>query len=244
MSQVGAGHRFEGHRFPREGTDEQCAHIKPRDGKRCRKWAMKGSNYCRTHGGTWKKFRGGVRIDNMSKFYRNVLRKTLTDLVEEHAGFSSSELVSLHEELALTRHAAGNAIQLYESSYDALRAEEAKGSQADKKRIASLTECTAQATALMIQALKDVEHFCSAISKIEAASKDKLNIHTLNSVVKQIIRLLYDVCGEDNIEIAKSFENLVRTQVVIPQHAIASGTVITPDTDSEVVSMDDTIPSS
>lgn len=171
----------------------------------------------------------------MPRFYRRNLTNTLLSVVSED-DCSPAEAVSLYEELALTRVAVGEAVTLYNAAFEAR-------AKCDPKDHAKLDSVCHGAAGMMIEGFKHVEHFCTAIARIEAVSKDKINIHTLHGCMRQVVRLMYEVCGEEHQALAEKFETLVKTQVVIPATNTAQGTNMTPDQlDLDVLGMDESIP--
>ena len=99
--------------IPPEDHERRCIKIRRITGKRCRKWALRGSKYCKSHGGAQRKRKDTVRTDHLPRFYSTVLKGSLNDFIQECIDKPPTEQYSLLEELALARHSALRAIQLY-----------------------------------------------------------------------------------------------------------------------------------
>jgi hypothetical protein len=177
-------------------------------------------------------------------FYQRRLTKTLKKAVEESFERTNAEQIALYEELALVREAAGQAVQNYGEAaelQEEFEAAKASGKKIDEAALVAVKQITTEAAGQMVSELKNVEHFATAIAKIEAASKDNVTVHLLNSIVHQTVRLFYEVCGVEHIALAQRFEKLMKDKIVLPsQQNTATGTTITPDLD--VLSMDSLIP--
>lgn len=239
----------------------RCKRIK-RNGERCKMWSLSdprhpiyggggtsgGKNVplgrCRMHSGRLPKPLDPIDNTRLPMFYQRRLTKTLKKAVQESLGRTNAEQIALYEELALVREAAGQAVQNYGEAAD-LQADFESAISAGKKiseqDFLAVKSVTSEAAGQMVAELKNVEHFASAIAKIEAASKDNVTIHLLNSIVHQTVRLFYEVCGVENIALAQRFEKLMKDKIVLPsQMSNATGTTITPDMD--VLEMDGLIP--
>jgi hypothetical protein len=204
---------------------EWLCRAKRRNGKKCRKPALKGSHYCQLHGG---RSRGKtVKVAHMPRFYSKHLTKSLSDALEDLTSVSPNEQLSLFEELALVRDAAGQAVAMYSICKEAYEQEPSP------KR----GEILAAATMEMRGALDHVVKVCEAAARIDSQAKDKVSIHTLHFFIQQITRIAYDAFDDDPR--ARAFEELLRTRIKLPQ-AGADGTVLTPDMD--VQTMDSTVP--
>ncbi len=188
----------------------------------CRRWALRGSNYCQFHGG-----RSGKRVRNhhLPTFYSSKLTRTLSAAVEECLDKSPHEQLNLFEELALMRVQAGDAVKLYGAALEL----------SDDNPAAP--ELQTDAGLIMRDSLKDVISTCEAAARIEAASKDRITLNDVAFIVAQIVRIAYEVF-DDDMERAQQFEVLVRDKVKITDGG--RGTDITPDQD--VQDMDGTIP--
>lgn len=174
-------------------------------------------------------------------FYKGRLTTTLQAAVDESLGLTGTEQISLYEELALVRHGAGLAVQQYGEALELLELSEKNKAVVGEDAVKKAKAVVNEAADAMLNQLKRVEYFCSAIARIEAATKDKVTIHTLNGVVKQMVRLMYQTCGTDNQHLAEQFEALTREKIVLPaSENQVTGTSITPDAD--VLAMDDTVP--
>lgn len=193
----------------------QCNAIR-RNGKRCRKWRLRGQRCCQFHGGR----RGRTQLKSMPGFYRDVLSKTLDDVIQAAMEQNPSEQVSLLEELALMRLTAREAVALYSAA------------QASDQKTKDM------AAGVMVDALKNVQSIAESAARINAASKEQLSATSLKVVVHQITRIAYEVIGDT--QLAEEFERRIRDKVRLPDET--KGTLLTPDQD--VQEMDDSVPRS
>ena len=198
-----------------------------RNKKRCRRHAMRGSNFCPIHGGR-RSARYRVRIDHLPRFYSKHLAGALSDYVAEVTDCPPQEQLNLYEELALMRHAALTAVAMYNGIVNAA---------ADGKPMKP--EMILDAAAIMKSWLQEVVKVADTAAKIEAAAKDKVSVQALHMVVNQIVRVAYDAFGDDPR--AQVFEQMVRQRVRMPQLDGQGGTGLTPDQDAR--DMDASVPS-
>lgn len=213
---------------------KRCKTFIRRLGRKCRRWSVKGQIYCRFHGGL-RTAANTVRNHHIPMFYSKTLGKTLGNYIDEALGQSPSQQMSVLEELALIRHPAYQKVQLYDAVLRKLEAE------TDPKKQEQLRNAVEAVSAAMVVDLKEVVKVAETAARIDAMAKDKVSVHSLGHIVNQLTRLLYDVCGDDNLVIAQAFEERARTEIRLPTNKI-NGTIITPD--QEVLEMDDSVPRS
>lgn len=156
----------------------------------------------------------------MPRFYGTALRGTLDKFVEECLDRPPHEQVSLHEELALARHSALNAISLYSTAVEG----GARG------------EALLTATMLMRESLSYVAEICEKCARVESASRDKVSGMQVSYVVNQVVRIAYESLDRDS---AERLERGIRERVKIQSMGL-DGTTLTPDQD--VAAMDATVP--
>lgn len=157
----------------------------------------------------------------MPLFYSKYLTNSIADVVAEQMGSDPRETLNLFEELALMRLASGDAVALWTA---------AQTSDDPKTRYA--------AGCIMADALKNVSTLCQQAASIESQGKDKFSVHTLRSIVNQIVRIAYRVFDEDLAK-AQAFEALINEEIRLPSTG-DEGTNITPDMD--VLDMDESVP--
>lgn len=199
--------------------EHQCE-AKRKNGKRCRKYKLKGARTCEFHGGrTGQRARERVRVDHLPRFWSKQLGPTLTAYVREITDSPPEDQTALYEHLALMQHAAGPAIALYDLA-------------CTKDNLMLQVE----ASQLMKTALKDCANLAEQIVRINAAAKDKISVHHIEYVVNQIVRIIYENVGEPEGRIV---EKAIREKVKLPKSGV-EGTSITPDMDA--TEMDGSIP--
>lgn len=202
-----------------EGDDERRCQWVRRDSTRCRKWAVRGRRYCRSHSP-----KGPDGTQNMPRFYRRVLTKSLSEALEESLEPKPDEQVQLLEELALTRDYAGQIVRLYGLARDA---DEAKSTEQTRMTVKA-------AGAELIVALQHVQSMATSASRILELDKGKYNVQDLNYVVHQLTRIMYSVCGEEHQDLAEEFNKQVKRDLRLHSN---DGTTSTPD--QIVADMDD-----
>lgn len=206
--------------LPQDHDEYRCKAVPKNLGRRCGKIALKNSNFCQFHGGRNSHGRTDAGV-NMPMFYSKYLDASISDLVAAQMGSDPRETLNLFEELALMRLACGDAVALWTA---------AQQSTDSSKRVA--------ASMIMADALKNVQQLCQAAASIESQGKDKFSVHTLRSIINQIVRIAYRVF-EDDMEKAQAFEQMIADHVKLPSLG-HEGTSLTPDMD--VGEMDSSVP--
>lgn len=154
-------------------------------------------------------------------FYRKYMAPTLEAAVSEMLECTPDEQINLYEELALVRTMAAEAVTLYSAAIESKR-----------------DELKEAATIMMRDALNEVRIMCATAAQVEGSRKDNVSPRELKHIVSQLIRIMHVVCGEENIDIARRFEEAVSTELKILTDA--SGTDLDPT--QEVREMISTIP--
>lgn len=190
---------------PPDGHERQCQSKSRKTRRRCKRWALTGSNYCQFHGGRRAASlycRTGKR--KLPNFYSKYLGPKLSERVRELLDAPHDEQVSLYQELALARSNACEALKLAQPLYDE--------SCADK--------LTPELRSLMISTLNDamsnVKDLVLAASRLEKESADKVSIKVINLIVMQIIMAINDVCGTENVAIAEAIAKAIDDRVRLP----------------------------
>lgn len=197
---------------PPEGHERQCHREIKFKGRRCRRWALKGSIFCQFHGGRRSKrvaflfnnMNGVGPRNRMPGFYSKYLGKTLTKAFEEAMAQGPSEALAVYEELALIRSGSTQAVALYGMACDL--------SDDNPKK----AEIVAAASLQMRDALQEVVKTCAVAAQIEAAQKDKISLGAIKHLVEQFIVVAYDVFGDEHLDLAKLFEFEVRNRIRLP----------------------------
>lgn len=184
-------------------------------GRQCAKIAKRGTRFCRSHAHqgaseareTREKMSSSrITADgNMSLFYSSVLGKTLKERVEEALEQPPHELMSAQEELALIKDQCRNVVQLYAGVVEA----HALG-KVDLETVVKAGGMLNEACAFVIEQVERVQ-------KIDSQAPDKVPVRHLAHVVAQLCRIMWEVCGEDHVDIAHEFERLVREEVRLPK---------------------------
>jgi len=175
--------------------------------KRCKRWALRGSDNCQFHGGRMSaayRFKKGIY--NVSGIYSKYLGPILTERVREAVNEPHDEQVSLYQELAITRSVACEALKLARPMFDPdLR-----------KQIDDETAAMCMTT--LNSAMASVKDLVLAAARIEKDSKDKVSIKVINLIVAQIITAVQDECGEEHESLAESIAQAIDKKVRLPMN--------------------------
>lgn len=202
---------------PAEDDPRRCKAVR-RSGERCRRWAMRDSDYCPFHGGrNRKRLKRGV-----PRFYSAFLGTTLRRAVSRSLRQSPALQFSLNEELALSRHVCGQAIALYSAAVETGKA-----------------EVIASASMVMRDALEHVRSMCESASRVALAGEDRISVHNLSFVVNQVVTVVYKVLGDEGAEEAHLIAQALQDELLVDDGRPV-GTTLTPDAD--VADMIDTVP--
>jgi len=205
-----------------EGHPRQCQYM--RAGIiRCGKWAVKGSDYCATHGGKCEANSPDriVRVGHLPTFYSDKLKGTLKAAVEGALQAPVAEQLSVLEELAVSRATAGLVVDMFQQAVDKNNG-----------------EAMQKAGFLVRETMEKIARLADIAARIQASGPN-ISVHTIHLIVNQIVRIAYEVFADDQPR-AELFERMVRENVRLPSFGEAEGTSITPDQD--VMEMDATIP--
>ena len=195
----------------------------------------------------------------VAQFYKRVLAGTLAAAVDLNLAAPVTTQLSLLEELAIIRQIANRPLSLYSNCENHLTAlelhlaENADIPESDKAKLKSAIENLQKARDASaneaVASLKIVSEFCERAAKIDALCRDKFSIHSLNSVVAQITRIIADELHDNKLDdLAVNIEERIRTKLVLPLPETAKDhctTSLTPDqVEKDVLNMDDMIPAS
>lgn len=219
--------------------------------RQCKNWRWgEHEKFCRYHArrGKGRNANDVVRNGRLPRFYSKVLTQTLNAAIDRDLALDPSEQVSLSEELALTRQVAAHTIELWAGVIQTQPIVIPSDVDDATKMMLQIAEqqrrdALISAQLSMEMSLDRVKSFAEAAARIYAGIKDKCNIHTMQTIVNQIVRLMYEVCdeqGEQGLRAAERFETLVRDRIRLPELISAEGTTITAD--QAVLLMDSTIP--
>lgn len=210
---------------PPEGHERQCHSRSRVTQQRCRRWALKDSDYCQFHGGRSK--RGVPTTNKLPSIYRKGLKDGLVDLLESLASQPHHDQIALYEELALSRMCAQQAL--------ALATPVLSGEKVD-------AQTQALTVSLLKDALNNVRDMCIAVSKIEKDKDDRVSLKVVDLFIIQILRAIYRVCGDEHAELAVRLEEEITSTVQLPKDIDVEGAVAGTDSlPSDVQSMDSSI---
>lgn len=214
----------------------RCKGKNRKHNRQCKNIAMTGTEppRCRFHSGNRKnRHKNKPHYNAMSKFYRDALHPTLVEYVERCHSLPAFEQYAVNEELSLARHNVACIEVLYKNTLDApLPDDPVKRAIAETTRTMMLAELRN----MRAEAVKLVANLAATASSIDAQCRDKISVHHIGYIVKQITQVIFDVLG-DCVE-AHAIQQRIDKEVRMPGDALQ--TEITPD--MIVLSMDATIP--
>ena len=218
-----------GDRVTADGDPRQCTYIRRRFGARCRHFAMRGKTKCPQHGGHREGTANDrVRLYHLPRFYRSVLSKTLSAFVAECLDQSPHEQLTLLEELAVARGMACQVLALHTAA-------ESMPEETPEQRAAKQGATTASAM-LTRDWLTWVAEMTERATRVAATARDKVSATDVQGVLNQVVRIAYDVFGNDPK--AQQLEQALRDEIRVIESA--AGTSITPDADA--LAMDASVP--
>lgn len=147
-------------------------------GRRCRRYASRGSHYCKFHGGRRFSYRNPDFKGFSNLRYSKYLGKTLRSYIEQCSG-AREALIELRDELAMMRALAGKAIELYED-FNARPVGEGGFANHEEKGLA-----IAKATDLMVNCLNQVKDMAIAAARLE--QQDSVGNESLNAILIQVV---------------------------------------------------------
>lgn len=207
-------------------------------GKQCSKFACRGHQFCKSHGGKTSKqqLKGAQNADDrvsaaraverLPEVYSRYLSNKLSERMAELAGVPDE--LDLKEELALLRSTAIDAAQLYDLAANA------------PDNTKDIQQLRVAAGAIVRETLSEVRDMVESIVAIEEKRRETLTVPSLHIVVTQIVDLMYDELGDVvPVDKIRGLANRMK-DIRLPSDEV-QGTVLTPDMD--VREMDETIPS-
>lgn len=191
--------------------------VKRRSGKPCRRWALRGSEYCALHGGRRRK----NPTCQAPTVYSRFLTRSLRQAIEQQLERAPAEQLQLYEELAVMRRTALESVMLYDQALQSKK-----------------PELIDAATMLVRDSMNEVAGMAESAARVAASSAGKVDAAALAYVIQQVTKIAIGIFGEDDPKM-KEFARALREDVMLPDGS-GDGTDLTPDADAE--DMDDTIP--
>lgn len=220
---------------PATSPEYQCTFIK-KDGTRCRKWRIKGTDRCNTKRHQRRGYEYNVGVKHLPRLYARAMTKTLRERVDDQLAATHDQQIELYEELALMRESATESVRMYALVAERIDEIRERGEEVPAK----LAQARDHSAALMAEHLEKVKEYALGIARVRSLTKEKLTSHALYGVVHQVARMMYEVCGEEHEDIARRLESRMRQEITLPGDAESEGTNITPDVD--VLEMDELVP--
>jgi len=138
----------------------------------------------------------------MHGYYSQNLGPTLAAKIEELANRPHEKQIQLYEEIAVARLAALEAIKLASPVLE--------GREGVTDTLRAMTQ------ELLRAALGQVQNLVEAAARIEKMSEDKISLTVVNLIVTQMTRAVYDVLGDEHIDLAKRIDARLQADVHMP----------------------------
>ena len=153
---------------PPEGHVRRCQAKVRHEHRQCGRWALKGRNYCKLHGGQQPLYEVG--------YYSRNAGKRLADKLDALASMDPDERNSLTEEIDLNRLLAERALKAFEATH-----------YGDKEVSEKLKALAAQN---LRDALQDVTEVVAKSAIIRSRSAEVVGIEDLGFIIHQIKKIL------------------------------------------------------
>lgn len=139
---------------------------------------------------------------NIMGFYSRHLGGTLKKRLEDLAGIPYQEKMKLDEEIDIARSMALTALKLAQPALE--------------MREGVTAELTALSLSCLGDALDRCQRLLEAQKRLSEKSGETLNVSTVNLVITQIVKELYEGLGEEHLDVAKKLEESLRTSITLP----------------------------
>lgn len=172
---------------PADGAERRCqgklrGFANPRRGEQCRKWALRGSRFCKTHGGTFTKNRKSQ--GRLKNFYSRFATGKLKDLIDQAA--NDDERASLAGEVDTARALCSEAITVVSKVMD------------PPEGVKLSDELKFGAMSIAQNSLEHVGKLVEKMVKVMALSESTFNHEQVDYICDKIIGiLLIELEGED-----------------------------------------------
>lgn len=194
----------------------------------CNRYALKNRRYCARHGGKQKlgpSVTNGSRIF-VANFYHMTLGPTLSKFIENVGKDSPKELFDLQGELQIARASSMAILAIYDKLLTwlhehgpRLQSKEGKTEEQIAKDHAELMNYQSKAILLgekLRESMESVTTIAEKASNVYLKHVETIEVGQIEIIVNQLIRILYEVCGESNQKIAEEFQLQVHKKVRLP----------------------------
>lgn len=214
----------------------RCAKRSSQTGKQCQKFGLIGTDppCCRYHGAIQQLRKTSTdpiiaarnKNRTMPAIYKRFLRPGLSQFVTAAMELHPDEQLSLLEELALLRHAAGKTVEAYSLAAETVEEFETKltdpaahGLSSDKvaeinKLMPKLRDIQSIHRQEMSAMLLKVAELAEKAAKVSERTKGKYTLQHLQFAVDQILKIHWEVVGDSAI--AEQFAEAVKGAMLIP----------------------------
>ena len=225
----------------------------------CKLRARKGTKYCRVH--SHRDSAGESRFYNKSKVpdVYKVIGRALGDRMKQLEAQEAAAL-QLRIELQLTRATADEAVEQYDAAREMRDACEC-ALQSDPENEAlqkaaqkAFAVCETAGAQLRV-VLEQVADMAERAARLEATRSGQFSVMAVRHIMSQVAMLMWEVCGEEHVELARQFELAMgqRIRIEVPGSNGVAGvpmvaTGVTPDMDvldvvsAQVAQMDGSVP--
>lgn len=241
--------RWDGRRGPSLDHPRRCTAFNRRTGKKCGNMSNVGYNVCCYHLGRHSRYDGSKiheekAYSGMPEILSKQTRSILEEFVETQTGINPNEQLSVLTELALVRYPCNRSVEDYSQAIEleALAKEQLREDPSNEdlqKLHAKSKSAMFAAGQAMTARVQDVTKIADAAAKINNATKDTLSIHNLHFMVRQIVAILYEELGDENVELIERINNAIKKEITVLVDK-PTGTDLTPSADARL--MDSSVP--
>ena len=171
--------------------------------------------------------------------YGSILTSSLRQFVLEQLEKPPESQCEIFEELALSRHATSNTVELYSKAcerFEKLKADPA----ATKEEKGAAAAFKFNAAAMLQKELAQVTNVAQAAAKIQASQTNSLSLSAMEGIVNSVIDIIFESLRMEpnGLKIAARIEQKINSQINL---SVDRGTVKLPS-DELVGLMDNSIP--
>lgn len=160
-----------------------------REGLQCKRWALKGSEFCKRHGGS--RLRSRTKLGN---YYSKYAGKKLAEFLEEASKQNDDDRLRLADEIDVARMNTARAIAIFDQVVINENFVDSNGKPIELD-LEKKMKFKSMASEAVKQGLDQVSSLVQAMSKVEALKADKISVNNIKWFADRIMRLI-----EDNVK--------------------------------------------
>jgi len=161
---------------PPANHPRQCHSRSKASGSRCRRWALKGSEYCQIHGGRRSVVNPRIEDKLMAGFYSKRLSKKFRDRLAE---IGDDEVFSLEGEVRISKDLCCEALALY----DSIVVNDSLSGKPNRDAMQSL------AHQALRNAVEHVTKISESAAKVDTLRKDRIPAVNIELIAAQVTKI-------------------------------------------------------